>query len=223
VRERLESAVQRVRAAIGLGRRGREPAPALPSGADEVRRLEGDAADRLAELAALLAAVEQAVVALTTLAERRRSDPSGRSAAEAVTDLALLRFGVVQFCACFGGRRGSARLTARQAFGARGVGFFDHLRTLGQELEGAHPRITGRTETVALLRGHGDSLVPLSVVTRMRRPDRLTLAELGHLIEFMARGIDAYAERANQLRGELGERMRALSPEELERLPRADM
>jgi hypothetical protein len=195
----------------------------LPSGADDVRRLDGDSADQLAELAALIAAVEQAIVALTTLAERRRSDPSGRSAGEAVTDLALLRFGVVQFCTCFGGRRGSARLTARQAFGSGGVRFFDHLRTLGQELEGAHPRMIGQTETVALLRRHGDALIPLSVATRVRRPDRLTLAELGRLIAFMRRGLEAYAERANALRSELGDHLRALDPEALERLPPADL
>jgi hypothetical protein len=153
--------------------------------------------------------------------------PDGRTIAfttdRFTTDLALLRFGVVQFCTCFGGRRGSARLTARQAFGSGGVRFFDHLRTLGQELEGAHPRMIGQTETVALLRRHGDALIPLSVATRVRRPDRLTRAELGRLIAFMRRGLEAYAERANALRGELGDHLRALDPEALERLPPADL
>lgn len=220
VRELLENAIQRVHAAIRRWRGGKS-GPLLPPGADEVRRLEGEGAGRLAELAALLAAAEQAVVALKTLADRRRSAPSARSAAETIIDLALLRFGVVQFCACFGGRRGSVRLTARQAFGEGGVRFFDHMRTLGQELEGAHARMTGQTETVVLLRRHGDDLTPLTVVTRARRPDRLTRAELGQLIDFMARGVAAYADRANRLRGELGEQMRALDSEALDRLPPA--
>ena len=81
------------------------PMRALPPGVDEVRLLESADALHLAELAGVLAALDQSIEAMRKLS----ADRSGaRTSADPVTDLALLRFAIIQFVSCFPARRGSS-------------------------------------------------------------------------------------------------------------------
>jgi hypothetical protein len=194
----------------------------LPPGANDVRPLLSSEAEILTQLGALTTATHQSVVALRTLAERRRGAPAGpRSETDEVTDMALLRFALLQFVQCFAVRRDPVKLTPSQAFGSSGARFFKHVRAFADELSGAGPRLVGRVEAVALLRVHEGRAAALSVTTRSRRPDRLTAVELAQLIDFMESGVQAYAERAAERRTTLTETVRAMDPAELVALPHA--
>lgn len=199
-----------------------EDAGRLPAGANDVRLLLAAEAETLTGLVALTTATHQSVVALRVLAGRRRGAPAGaRPEADEVTDMALLRFALLQFVPCFAARRDPVKLTPNQAFGPAGARFFRHVRAFADELSGASPRLVGRVEAVALLRVEGDQAAALSVTTRSRRPDRLTAVELAQLIEFMEGGVQAYADRASEARAALTEAVRALDPAQLLALPSA--
>lgn len=205
----------------GRSERGARSAPArrLPPGVDEVRLIESEDGRRLAELAGLLTALDQAIEAMRILAAGRKAEAGP---AEQLTDVALLRFAMVQFVGCFKGRRGSVRLTPRLAFDPAGVKFFDHVSVFADELSGAHARVVGQSETVALLKRAGDRAGVISVITRARRPDRLTAAELANLAEFMESGRRAYAEAVDQTRGRVMAEVEAMEAADLLALPLLD-
>lgn len=195
------------------GGRGRPaPARALPPGVDEIRLVETPDALRLAELASLLAALDQCIEAMRRLAAEREAT---RVSADPVADLALLRFAVLQFVSCFKARKRSARLTPKQAFDADGVKFFAHVSAFADQLAGAHPRVVGQAETVVMLRRAGDRAGLLGVVTRTRRPDRLTTPELASLADFMERGRAAYAEAFEIQRARVAADVETLPPDAL--------
>ena len=201
-------------AADGAGR--------LPPGANDVRLLLSGEAETLTRLVALTTTARQSVVALRTLADRRRKASADvRSETDEVTDMALLRFALLQFVSCFAARRDPVKLTPGQAFGPSGARFFRHVRAFADELSGASPRLAGRVEAVALLRVQDDQAAVLSVTTRSRRPDRLTAVELAQLIEFMEGGVQAYADRASEVRAALTEAARAMDAADLLALPSA--
>ncbi len=182
----------------------------LPPGVDEVRLLETDHAAGLAELAAVLTVLDQAIGAMRILIQRRTNEQP-----DAVVDIALLQFAVVQFVGCFKGGRGSRRLKPKQAFDGPGSRFFEHLAALADQLSGAHARLTGQTEVVVLLKRAPDRVGVLGLATRSRRPDRLTIHELSNIADFMDRGRDAYAAAAG--------RQRELASRELELMSNATL
>jgi hypothetical protein len=192
------------------------PVRGLPPGADEVRLLESPEGLRLAELAGLLTALDQAIEAMRRLAADRKAEAGP---AEQLADVALLRFAMVQFVACFKGRRGSARLTPKQAFDPAGVKFFEHVSVFADQLTGAHARVVGQTETVVLLKRAGDRVGVLGLTTRARRPERLTSMELANLAEFMTRGREAYADLFDQTRARVLVQVEELEAEDLLALP----
>ena len=193
-------------------RSARPPTRALPPGVDEVRLLETTDALTLAELAAVLAALDQSIEAMGKLASDR---DSARASTDGVTDLALLRFAIVQFVSCFTARRGSPRLTPKKAFDAAGVKFFAHVAAFADQLNGAHARVVGETETVVLLKRDGHRAGVLGLTTRARRPERLTTLELNSLIEFMQRGRDAYIQAFEQARVKVLGEVEAMTAGEL--------
>jgi len=198
-------------------RLGREGGPAassraLPPGVDEVRLLESPDALRLAELAGVLAVLDQAIAAMRTLAADRRP---GGDASDPIVDLALLRFAMIQFVGAFKARRGSVRLTPKQAFDPAGVKFFDHVSAFADQLGGAHARVVGQTETVVLLKRSGDRAGVLGLTTRARRPDRLTALELANLAEFMERGRAAYVEAFDRMRAKVLDELEAMEADAL--------
>lgn len=196
-----------------------EPARGPPPGVDEVRRVESPAGLRLAELAGLLTALDQAIEAMRRLAAGRTGEAGP---AEHLADVALLRFAMVQFVGCFKGRRGSARLTPKQAFDPAGAKFFDHVSAFADELSGAHARMVGQVETVVLLKRAGDRAGVVGLITRARRPDRLTTTELTHLAEFMERGRRAYAQAFDRARAQVMAEVEAMEAAELLALPLLD-
>lgn len=200
-----------------LRRLGRDVAPAgpgrsLPPGVDEVRLLETPEALRLAEIAGVLASLDQVVQAMERLTAAREP---GRTSADPLTELALFRFAVVQFVSCFRSRRGDGRLTPKQAFGDDGERFFDHVATLADQLTGPHARMVGSAETVVLLKRRDDQAGVVGVTTRARRPDRLTGVELASLASFMRRGRDAYAGLFDETRARVVEQTDAMTSDQL--------
>ncbi|GAA0629332.1 hypothetical protein GCM10009422_28460 [Brevundimonas kwangchunensis] len=170
--------------------RGATPPRGLPPGVDEVRLLKSANALKLAELAGIIGALDQSIVAMRSLeADRAQS----RASTDPVTDLALLRFAIVQFVDCFTARRGSARLTPKKAFDEAGVKFFGYVVEFANQLSGAHARVVGETETVVLLKRSGERAGVIGLTTRARRPERLTRPELASLAAFMETGRAAYA------------------------------
>ncbi len=205
----------------GRSRRNARPAAGrgLPPGVDEVRLVESAEALRLAELAGILTTLDQAIEAMRMLAAGRKAEAGP---AEQLTDVALLRFAMVQFVGCFKGRRSSVRLTPRQAFDPAGVKFFDHVSAFADELSGAHARMVGQAETVVLLKRAGDRAGVVGLITRARRPDRLTASELSNLAEFMERGRRAYAEAFDRTRARVMADVEAMAAAELLALPLLD-
>jgi len=189
----------------------------LPPGADEVRLLNTPDAEHLAELATTLAVLDQALGAMRLLITRRRSHQ-----ADPLVDIALLQFAITQFVACFRARRGAKRLTAKQAFDAAGARHFEHISALADQLSGAQPRLTGQTEVVVLLKRAGGRAAMVSLTTRSRSPDRLTVQELSGIADFMERGREAYAARARLQREKLIHQVEALDSDALLALDRAD-
>lgn len=190
---------------------------ALPPGADEVRLLRTPDAEQLAELATTLAVLDQALDAMQLLIARREAHQT-----DPVADIALLQFAITQFVACFRARRGTRRLTPKQAFDATGARYFDHVAALADQLSGAQPRLTGQTEVVVLLKRAGDRAAMVGLTTRSRAPDRLTVQELSGIADFMERGRDAYAARARLQREKLVDQVEALDDDGLLALDRAD-
>lgn len=197
----------------------RSPPVRRPPGVDEVRLVESPEGRRLAELAGLLTALDQAIEAMRTLAAGRKA---AAAPAEQLADVALLRFAVVQFVSCFKGRRGSVRLTPKQAFDPAGAKFFDHVSAFADELSGAHARVVGQTETVVLLKRAGDRAGVIGLITRARRPDRLTAAELSNLAAFMERGRGAYVGAFDRTRARVMAEVEAMEAAELLALPLLD-
>jgi hypothetical protein len=194
---------------VGTGR-------ALPPGVDEVRLLETPDAEALAEWAATLAILDQALEAMRLVIARRQGPQ-----ADPLVDIALLQFAVTQFVSCFKARKGARRLTPKQAFDPAGARHFEHVAALADQLSGAQPRLTGRTEVVVLLKRAGDRAAMVGLTTRTRIPDRLTVQELSGIAEFMARGRDAYAARARQQREALLDQVGAMTDAELLALDRS--
>ncbi len=188
------------------------PSRALPPGADEIRLLETPEALRLAELAGVLGVLDQAIHALESLSGARRT---GAATTDPVTDIALLRFGLVQFTGCFRRTRGSDRLTPRQAFGTDGAKFFEHVSSLTEQLTGDHARVVGEVETVVLLKRSGDLAGVVGLTTRTRRPDRLTSIELASLVAFMERGRAAYRTVFDATRTTVMSEVERLGPQAL--------
>jgi hypothetical protein len=193
-----------------------------PLGAHDVRLLATPDALRLAETAAILAAMDQALQALTELRARSRRPSPGTYEAGALVEVALLRHGVVQFLDCFDAAR-SLGLLDEAAFGgsAEARSFYRHLRAFRDQLSGPHARLVGETQTVALLRRMGDRPVLAGLATRTRRPDRLTPAELAQLLAFFGRARAACARRLEEMRASVLDHLRRLPVDELEALPPA--
>lgn len=203
-----------------LMRRLRPSRPASPAGAAEVRLLTGPEAAALVGAAAVLAAIDQAAAALRQL----RSAGSGAEpgSPEALTRLALLRYGVVQFVDALEAAEGGAPDPRAVIAGVSGgEAFHRHLRAFRAQLDGCHPRMVGETEAVALLRRVQGQPVLVAVATRTRRPDRLTPAELAQMSAFVDHVRAAWADEVEALRAGLAERTRALEPGDLERLAEA--
>lgn len=202
--------------------RRRRQAPSAPLGAHEVRRLDTPDGRLLAGAAAILAAMDQAFEALTELharSRRRAPDPGGP---DALGEVALLRFGLVQFVDSFDSARSAGLLEAADLDGPDGgLFFYRHLCAFRDELEGPGARLVGETEAVVLLRRIADRPVLIGVATRARRPGRLTPAELAQILSFIGRTRSACATRLEQKRSALLDRVRALSAEELDSLPAA--
>lgn len=173
-----------------FGARRVDAGRSLPPGVDEVRLLETPEAGALAEWAATLAILDQALDAIRLVIARRQAQQG-----DPLADLALLQFAVTQFVSCFKARKGARRLTPKQAFDSAGARHFDHVAALADQLSGAQPRLTGRTEVVVLLKRADDRAAMVGLTTRTRVPDRLTVQELSGIAGFMKRGRDAYAAR----------------------------
>lgn len=206
-----------VAAAVFRRRRG---VPSAPLGAHEVRLLDTPEARRLAEAAAILAAMDQAREALSEVHARSRRPAPDPGGADAIVEIALLRHGVVQFVDSFEAAR-RADLLDDATFDGPGVGpaFYRHLCAFRDELSGPHARLVGETGTVALLRRVGDRPVLAGVAIRTRRPGRLTSAELAQMLAFVGLARDACAERLEQMRAAVLDQVRSLSADELETLP----
>lgn len=190
---------------------------ALPPGVDEVRLIRTPDAEALAEWAATLAILDQALDAMRLVISRRQT-PRG----EPVADLALLQFAVTQFVSCFRGRKGGRRLTPKQAFDAAGARHFEHVAALADQLSGAQPRLTGQTEVVVFLKRADDRAAMVGLTTRTRIPDRLTVQELSGIARFMEQGRDAYAARARRQRDLLMDQVGAMTGQDLLALDRSD-
>jgi hypothetical protein len=194
--------------------------PAAPAGADEVRLLAGPEAETLARSAAVLAAIDQSAAALRLV--RSGASAADPASPQALTRLALLRYGVVQFVDALEAAEGGAPDPHAVIAGvAGGEAFHRHLRAFRQQLDGCHPRMVGETEAVALLRRVQGQPVLVAVATRTRRPDRLTRAELAQMSAFVDQVRAAWAGEVEALRARLAERTRDLPPQALERLPEA--
>lgn len=190
---------------------------ALPPGVDEIRLLRTRDADALADLATTLAILDQALDAMRLLIARQRSPQ-----ADAVTEIALLQFAITQFVSCFKARRGTRRLTPKQAFDAAGARHFEHVAALADQLTGAQPRLTGQSEVVVLLKRADDRAAVVGLTTRSRTPDRLTVQELSGLLGFMEGGRDAYAATARAQRDRLADYAATLDDDALLALDRPD-
>lgn len=200
-----------------LGGRAVEASRAVPHGVDEVRLIKTPDAEALAEWAATLAILDQALDAMRLLIARRQS-PQG----DTLPDLALLQFAVTQFVSCFKARKGARRLTPKQAFDAAGARHFEHIAALADQLSGAQPRLTGRTEVVVFLKRAEDRAAMVGLTTRARIPDRLTVQELSGIAGFMELGRDAYAARARRQRELLMDQVGAMTDQDLMALDRPD-
>ncbi len=198
-----------------LRRRG---PPAAPLGALDVRLLDSPQARRLAEAAAVLAAMDQGLEALAELHARSRRRPPDPRGVDALVEVALLRHGVVQFVDCYEAARGAGLMDDPDP---AGLAFYRHVRAFRDELCGPHARLVGETQTVALLRRVADRPVLAGVLTRTRRPDRLTPAELAQMLAFTRRARAACAERLEEMRAAVLDEVRTLSADELDRLPAA--
>lgn len=190
---------------------------ALPPGVDEVRLLRTADAEALAGLVTTLAILDQAIDAMRLLIERQRTKQT-----DPVADIALLQFAVTQFVSGFKVRRGSRRLSPKQAFDATGARYFEHIVALADQLSGAQPRLTGQTEVVVLLKRAGNRAAMVGLTTRSRPPDRLTIQELTGIADFMGRGRDAYAAAARLQRERLIEAVSTLNDDELLALDQPD-
>ncbi len=197
--------------------------PSPPPGADDVRLLDTPDAVLMAEAASTLAAIDQSMAALELLRRRSRRPAPDPHGPEALIDLALLRHGVVQFVDCFEAGRRAGGPDPGTAFGGMdgGAAFYRHLCAFRDQLSGPHARLVGVTQPVALLRRPGDQPVLVGVATRTRRPDRLTDAELAQMIAFIGHARAAWTDRLEEIRARVVDHARALSPEELDRLPSA--
>jgi len=200
-----------------FGARGAKAPRALPPGVDEIRLIGTPEADALAEWAATLAILDQALEAMRLVIARRQSPQD-----DTLPDLALLQFAVTQFVSCFKARKGARRLTPKQAFDPAGARHFEHVAALADQLSGAQPRLTGRTEVVVFLKRAEGRAAMVGLTTRARIPDRLTVQELSGITEFMERGRDAYAARARQQREMVVDQVRAMTDRELLALDRTD-
>lgn len=200
-----------------FGRKRVAPGRSLPPGVDEVRLLTTPEADALAEWAATLATVDQALGAMRLVIARRQAPP-----ADPLADIALLQFALTQFVSCFKARKGVRRLTPKQAFDAAGARHFEHVAALADQLSGAQPRLTGRTEVVVLLKRADDQAAMVGLTTRTRIPDRLTVQELSGIAEFMALGREAYAAKARQQREAVVDQVTGMSDAELLARGRSD-
>lgn len=208
-------------ALAALFRRRHEIASA-PLGARDVRLLDGPQARRLAEAAAVLAAMDQALQALSELHARSRRPAPDPRGPEALVEIALLRHGVVQFVDCFEAARRLGLAGEADAAGPSGsLTFYRHLCAFRDELMGPNARLVGQTEAVALLRHVGDRPLLAGVATRTRRPDRLTSAELAQMLAFVRRARTACAERLEHMRAAMLDHLRAFSTEQLDSLPAA--
>lgn len=192
--------------------RGRTSHRALPPGVDEVRLLRSANALKLAELAGIISAIDQSIAAMRRLETDRAQS---RASTDPVADLALLRFGVVQFVDCFVARKGSARLTPKKAFDPAGMKFFNHVADFADQLSGSHPRVVGQTETVVLLKRAAERAGVVGLTTRARRPERLTRPELASLAEFMEQGRAVYAGVFEATRLKVMAEVERMTPEKL--------
>lgn len=191
-------------------------------GFGEVRRLLSPAAEQLSNAASFLQALDQAIEALAILRRRRRrSHPSG---AESLQDLALLRFGLMQFIDCLEAGGGAGLPAAEQVYGGAdgGLAFYGHVRTFRDQLCGHQARLVGVSEAIAWLRRVNGRPVLQGVATRSRRPDRLTSVELAQITAFMEQARTAWARRVEDLRANLMDEVRALDAQQLDQLPLAD-
>lgn len=184
----------------------------MPPGVDEIRLLQTASARKLAELAGLIASLDQAIAAMRRLENDR---VQSRVSTDPVADLALLRFAMVQFVDCFVARKGSARLTPSKAFDPTGVKFFDHVAEFAAQLSGPHARVVGQTETVVLLRRAEDRVGVVGLTTRSRRPERLTRPELASLAEFMEQGRAVYAGVFEATRLKVMSEVERMTPDKL--------
>lgn len=202
--------------------RSASPSP-RPPGADDVRLLDTPDAVLMAEAASTLAAIGQSLAALEALRLRSRRPPPEPHGPDALTDLALLRHGVVQFVDCFEAGRRAGGPSPETAFGGLdgGAAFYRHLCAFRDQLSGPHARLVGSTQPVALLRRAGDQTILVGVATRTRRPDRLTEAELAQMIAFIGHARTAWTHRLEEIRERVVDQARALSPDDLDRLPPA--
>ena len=205
-------------------RRGRAAPSALAPRNGDVRLVDGREATLFVEAVSMLLAIDQAVEALTALRDRARSPRSGPSGAEAIADVALLRYGIVQFVDCFEAGRRAGLPGPEEIFAAADVwpSFYRHLCAFRYQLSGPQARLVGVTQAVAFLRRVNDRPVLAGVASRTRRPDRLTRPELSQMIDFMNHVRAAWSARVDDLRGALVDQVRGLSPEQLDALPRAD-
>lgn len=202
--------------------RRRRGVPSAPLGAHEVRLLDTPEARRLAEAAAILAAMDQAREALSEVHARSRRPAPDPKGPDALAEVALLRHGVVQFVDSVEAAR-RADLLGDAILDGPGVGptFYRHLCAFRDELSGPHVRLVGETGTVALLRRVGDRPVLAGVAIRTRRPGRLTSAELAQMLAFVALACAACAERLEEMRAAVLDQARGLTADELETLPAA--
>lgn len=206
-------------------RRGRGAPPAVaPAKNRDVRLLHGHEAALFVEAVSMLLAIDQAVQALTALRDRPRSPRSRPAGPEVVADVALLRYGIVQFVDCFEAGRRPGLPGPEEIFAAADAWptFYRHLCAFRYQLAGPQARLVGVTEAVAFLRRVNDQPVLAGVASRTLRPGRLTKPELSQMIDFMDHVRAAWSTRVDDLRGALVDQLRGLSPDQLDALPRAD-
>ncbi len=208
-------------AALFRRRRARAAASEAPPGVDDVRLLDTPDAVLMAETASMLAAIDQAAGALEMVRQgSRRPTPDPRAA---LADLALLRFGVVQFVDCFEAGRRAGLVHPAEAFARLdgGLAFYRHLCAFRDELSGPHARLVGETETVALFRRVREQLILAGVATRIRRPDRLTAAEVAQILTFIGHAREVWVDQLQRLRARVADQVRDLPQERLGALPPA--
>ncbi len=184
----------------------------MPPGVDEIRLLQTAGARRMAEVAGIVASLDQAIAAMRRLESDR---VQSRVSTDPVADLALLRFAMVQFVDCFVARKGSVRLAPSKAFDASGVKFFDHVAEFAGQLSGSHARVVGQTEAVVLLRRAGERVGVVGLTTRARRPERLTRPELASLAQFMEQGRAVYAGMLEAARLKVLSEVERMTPDKL--------